>query len=143
MWYANFGIWGLRDLPYQKSIYDLKIQIYCMELIHKDILTGDDLNSYKQIFSVLAKTKETDGLHLSILEYVKNLKDLEFDRFDITAVISDGKVTEISRVKKYGLYFGDEDTPHIIMDQTAKGKIFVISGEPLEETPAVELASLC
>lgn len=118
------------------------MQSTSMNLIHKEELTGDDLNSYMQLFSVLKTEKRETGVYVEVLEYVKNLKDLEFDRFDITAVVSGDSVSEYSRTKKYGLYFGDEDTPHIIFDQTRPGKIFVNAGEVTSETPVAELVKL-
>ena len=113
-----------------------------IQLIHKENLTGDDLNSCMQLFSVLKTEERGGGLYIEVLEYVKNLKDLEFDRFDVTAVICGGTAAEFTRTKKYGLYFGDEDTPHIIFDQTRPGKIFVNAGEATTETPVDELAKL-
>ncbi|HJJ47714.1 MAG TPA: hypothetical protein O0X39_01805 [Methanocorpusculum sp.] len=113
-----------------------------MNLIHKEELTGDDLNSYMQIFSVLKTEPRGDGVYIEVLEYVKNLKDLEFDRFDISAVVSGDSVSDYVRNKKYGLYFGDEDTPHIIFDQTKPGRIFVNAGEVVSEAPVAELLKL-
>jgi len=106
-----------------------------MKLVLKESpLTGDDLNSYRQIFSVLISEKCEEGWYIHVIEYVKDLKMLTFDRYDIEAVIDDdGILATYSKKRKYELPFADEDTPDIILKDTEKGRIFLNEGddEPL------------
>jgi len=102
-----------------------------MKLISKKSpLNGDDLNSYRQIFSVLTSEKHEDGWYIHVIEYVKDLKMLTFDRYDIEAVIDDdGILAKYSKNRKYELPFADEDTPEIIFNDTGKGRIYLNEGE--------------
>ena len=95
-----------------------------------------------QLFCVKSVAHDGDGVTLEVLEYIKNMEALEFDRFDCTVLVKDGSVVESSRVKKYGLYFGDEDTPDIIITQMKEGTAFMNTGDITEDVPGIELAAL-
>jgi len=45
-----------------------------MLVLKESPLTGDDLNSYRQIFSVLISEKCEEGWYIHVIEYVKDLK---------------------------------------------------------------------
>jgi len=112
-----------------------------MKLVLKELpLTGDDLNSYRQIFSVITSEKCEGGWYIHVIEYVKDLKMLTFDRYDIEAVIDDdGILANYSKKRKYELPFADEDTPDIIFKDTEKGRIFLNEGEDEPLLPVWEL----
>ena len=109
-----------------------------MELICKeDNLTFDDLNSYIQLFSIVVNEKQEDGIHMEIIEYFKNLKTLTFDRFDIKAVVSENKeILQYSKTLKYAIELGDEDTPHIIINELSAGTVYLNAGETEQLFPA-------
>ncbi|HJJ31802.1 MAG TPA: hypothetical protein O0X97_06110 [Methanocorpusculum sp.] len=114
-----------------------------MELICKeDKLTFDDLNSYIQLFSIIVNEKQDDGTHIEIIEYFKNLKTLTFDRFDIKAVVGENKeILQYSKTLKYAIELGDEDTPHIIINELSAGTVYLNAGDVEQLFPAQQYAA--
>ena len=114
-----------------------------MELKQKESdVTFDDLNSYLQIFSIIKNETESDGTHIEVIEYFKNLKTLTFDRFDISAVVGpDKEIREYSKRLKYAIELGDEDTPHIIIHELSAGTVYLNAGEIEQLFPVQQFAA--